>query len=791
VEHKFTDKVSLTGFYLYNRTDEPCANYFGTASQDDPNRFADPLDYILKRRPQILALNNTWVLSNNSVMALRFGMTRFPDNQTLSIDFDPATLGFSPNFLNQITVKKFSDVRVRGYDSFASQTFGAIDPYTLNWKSVSANGSYSKFVGTHTFKAGADFRKIGFDNNNPGTGAGFFDFDKDITSSNGGNSSTTDGNAFASFLLGFPSALSNRQSSITLSTPFNGFTHYYGGYAQDDWRIRSNFTLNYGLRLEHEDGLREAHNNFTVGFDPAATLKGLTNAVTIAADPAAGTPARTVTGGLLYAGVGGNKTTQGNPPKVKASPRVGAVYSINTQTVVRGGYGIYWAPFNYAIPDSSANNYGQVGYAQNTILPQSAPGTAPTVSISNPFPNGLVQPLGNSLGPLTGVGTNISYVDQNGTAPRVQQYSVDLQRELPGNQAITLSYVGSRGDHLTLGGSNDFGLNINQLDPKYMALGSGLNATLPNPFQGNPAFTGTSFFTAATLSRAQLLRPYPQFGNILARRVTEGKARYNAGVIEWSKRMSHGWGGRVSYTYSLLKDNQIGEGNFYGPQTASGTGTLNAFYYVPGSAYYNPDADFTYSVNDVKHRVIIAPMVELPFGRGKKWGSGTLADVILGGWTLSAALNLQSGFPLFVVQSDNTGTFGGTQRPNLTGSSLETSGDYAGRLASADHPTATWLDPAAFVAAPAFTFGTSPRTLPDARTPPQVLTWSDGIVAIKSFHVGATKAAQLKFEVLNPFNRVNVRALRGSGTFGNSNFGQTNIQAGFMRITQIMFRFAF
>src|SRR5437899_1085559 len=75
VEHKFTDKVSLTGFYLYNRTDEPCANYFGSASQDEPTRFADPLDYILKRRPQILALNNTWVVSNSSVLTLRFGMT--------------------------------------------------------------------------------------------------------------------------------------------------------------------------------------------------------------------------------------------------------------------------------------------------------------------------------------------------------------------------------------------------------------------------------------------------------------------------------------------------------------------------------------------------------------------------------------------------------------------------------------------------------------------------------------------------------------------------------------------
>ncbi|PYR56696.1 MAG: hypothetical protein DMF85_15785, partial [Acidobacteria bacterium] len=381
--------------------------------------------------------------------------------------------------------------------------------------------------------------------------------------------------------------------------------------------------------------------------------------------------------------------------------------------------------------------------------------------------------------------TNISYVDQNGTAPRVQQFSADLQRELPGSMAIKLSYVGSRGRHLTLGGSNDFGLNVNQLDPKYMSLGSALTASVPNPFFGNPS--AGPLATQATVSRAQLLRPFPQFGNILARRVTEGKSQYDAAIFEWTKRVTHGIGGRVSYTYSRLKDNQVGEGNFYSPQTASGTGTLNAYYYVKGSAYYNPNADFMYSVNDVPHRVIIAPIVEPPFGRGRRWAQTGWADWLIGGWTASAAINFQSGFPLFVVQSDNTGTFGGTQRPNLTGSPFATSGSYADRLASADHPTATWISGAAFVAAPANTFGNAPRTLPDARTPPQ---YNADAVFIKDFRFGSS-SVQLKIEELNLFNRVNVRALRGSGTFGNSNFGQTNIQAGFMRITQIMLRVTF
>jgi hypothetical protein len=332
------------------------------------------------------------------------------------------------------------------------------------------------------------------------------------------------------------------------------------------------------------------------------------------------------------------------------------------------------------------------------------------------------------------------------------------------------------------------GVNINQLDPKYMALGTALNATLPNPFLGNPAFAGTSFFTAATLTRAQLLRPYPQFQDILARHVLEGKSRYNAAVVEWSKRLTHGWGGRVSYTYSVLKDNLVGEGNFY---SAGGLNPLNNYNYIPGSTYYNPDADYTYSLLDVPHRVIIAPIAELPFGKGKKWGSNSsAAEWIAGGWMLSAAINLQSGFPLSVQQSDNTGTFAGgsVQRPNLVpGADLATSGSYADRLASADHPTAAWINPAAFTTAPAFTYGNAPRTITDLRSPNQYNV--DGVF-IKNLRFGS-KTGQIKIEMLNLLNRVQVRALNGRNTVGNSNFGQTAVQAGFMRITQVMFRFSF
>jgi hypothetical protein len=236
----------------------------------------------------------------------------------------------------------------------------------------------------------------------------------------------------------------------------------------------------------------------------------------------------------------------------------------------------------------------------------------------------------------------------------------------------------------------------------------------------------------------------------------------------------------------VLKDNLIGQTNFY---SAGGFNPQNNYNYIPGSQYYNPDADYTYGILDVPHRVIIAPMVELPFGKGKRWGGDSrAAEWVLGGWTLSAAINLQSGFPLEVQASDNTGTFSGVQRPNLVpGVDLATTGDYEARLASADHPTATWVNPAAFATPAAFTFGNAPRTITDVRTPGQANI--DGVF-IKNFRFG-THSAQFKIEMLNLLNRVNVRAIQGANTVGNSNFGQTNIQAGFQRITQLMFRYSF
>jgi trimeric autotransporter adhesin len=204
------------------------------------------------------------------------------------------------------------------------------------------------------------------------------------------------------------------------------------------------------------------------------------------------------------------------------------------------------------------------------------------------------------------------------------------------------------------------------------------------------------------------------------------------------------------------------------------------------AACYNPDAEFSTSLLDVPHRMIIAPMFELPFGRGKKYGADSAVAEILGDWTLSTIINIQSGFPMAFIQGDNTGLLGGTQRPNIvSGVPLDTSGSYEDRLASADHPSAAWVNRAAFTSAANFTFGNAPRVVDGIRTPVQA---NVDAVFMKNLRFG-TKTVQLRIEELNLLNRVNTNANRNN--IGSSNFGTIGVQRGFMRITQLMLRYQF
>ena len=426
------------------------------------------------------------------MLALRFGWTNFPDKPQLSIDFDPATLGFSQNFLSQIAqtpVAKFPLVTFTqgGYRALGAQT-PVID---RTYKSIGGNVAYSQFVGSHTYKIGADYRKIGVNLYNPGSSSGNFQFGRELTSSTGlANGNALNGNAMASFLLGLPNGdFQSTPSTFTLTTPLNIYTNYFGGYVQDDWRVSSKFTLNYGLRLEHETGMREKNNNFTVGFDPHVGQRAFVSRHSRQRRSERRHAGASPLGGLMFAGVNGNPTTQGNPPKVKVSPRVGVVYSLDPKTVLRGGYGLYWAPYNYPAPSPTSNNgnFGQIGFTQQHLVAAAGRHRDSDRDAREPVPERRRAAVGQLAGPAGRRGhRHRASSIRTARAPRVQQYSVDLQRELGGQHGASRSATSARAATICRSAARcDTPVNINQLDPKYLALGAtALSTQVPNPFFG-------------------------------------------------------------------------------------------------------------------------------------------------------------------------------------------------------------------------------------------------------------------------------------------------------------------
>src|SRR5262249_23971685 len=342
---------------------------------------------------------------------------KFNDNYNLPFEFDATTLGWPSSVTSQMSdLNRFPTLSITGYKGS-----GFTNRQANGYYQYGANGTLSKLVGTHSYKMGGDYRVLGVDSINYGASTGTYAF--------GGSFS---GNSLADLLLGYP-----RDGSVPLNKEVDGYVNYFSAYVQDDWRATSKLTLNYGLRLERETGLAERDNQITVNFDKNAVspLNSLVNAI----DPVTG-QRRTITGGLVFAGVDGAPEVQGNQPAIKVAPRGGAVYSINEKTVIRGGWGLYYSPWNY--PAARATRWGPIcGSSATTPVPQPTSGV-PTVTMSNPFPAGLQPPTGNSLGLLTGTGGDVFFVDPTKGAPRVQQYSADLQRELPGGVSVSVGYTG-------------------------------------------------------------------------------------------------------------------------------------------------------------------------------------------------------------------------------------------------------------------------------------------------------------------------------------------------------------
>jgi len=747
IDHRVSARQTSTGTFAWYHSKEPAPQFLGIPG--DPNAVFQP------RTVNVLALNHLVVASDRTVLAFRYGYLHFRDDFA-SVPSDPTTLGFSPAFTSAIT--GFPRINVAAYGTGGVLLDGGVLTNSTSY-SHSANASISHLTGRHTIKAGGEYRLIGMRVFAPGATTGTFTFTSAFTQGPNPNAGgSVAGDAYASFLLGYPAG-----GNFNIGTANDFYTRYVGGFAQDDFRLGSNVSLNAGIRYEFEQGLSERNDAFTVGFDRDRAFPMQI-------------PGFDLTGGLMYAGIDGYPSHQGNPGTRNFGPRFGAAWSIEPRTVLRGGYGLYWAPSQIAQAFDQAA-LGTRGFTASTTYVASEDGgftPCPTCSLTDPFPRGLEQPQGAAQGLATGVGGDVDFVDQSARSAYVHQFSVDLKRELPGRVAATIGYLGSRSERLTLGGTFDSTgrININQLDPQFQSLGPALQELVPNPFFGLAAFGALA--SSPTIERGQLLRPYPQFRNVYAHRVADARSRYDALTLAIDRRHAGGWDGRVNYVYSVRKDNQIGETNAY---SFNAQGAIDNF---------DLDREFGYSLLDAPHRLNISGTVELPFGTGRRWlADSGLLTAVLGGWSVSAVGSYQSGFPIAILQANNTSNLlGSLQRPNIVpGVDPQLSRDP-----EADYdPTCAcirWLNPAAWSNAAPFTFGDAPHADPRVRTPFR-RNWD---LAFEKVHPMAATRLTIRIEVINVFDDPAFTGPRPP--FGSPVFGQISSVNGFPRTLQLMARVA-
>jgi trimeric autotransporter adhesin len=733
LDEDFTSRWRASISYLRYFSLEPGNTEF-------PNNISSPDQWRLQRRVDTTQVNNLFTLTPTTVITVRYGFNRFPNySYDMSQGYNLSQLKFAPALIAQVpqALSQFPDVTTTNL-----YNLGVADNNSFYvHASDNFSASVSKYMGRHALKVGFDYRRIKAAGNDANDAAGNYNFNGIFTKSSP-LSSGTGGADLADMLLGYPSS-----AAIYTSTKLTDIANYYALYVQDDFRVSGRLTVNLGLRWEHEPGLSEVNNGMLVNFDGTATNPLAANVTGISPK-----------GEVVYAGNG--RTTVGNPTFSKLGPRAGFAYKLDDKTVIRGGYGIFWAP-QFAIGSPIAT----VGYNQTTSPSASVDNNqTPALNLTNPFPSGILQPVGNSLGALTGIGQSFSLVDPSAKSPYVQQFSLDVQRELPGGVATEIGFVGSKSTHLT---TTTASINMNALDPSLLAMGSALTQSVANPFyqHGGAGVIGT-----ANVQRSQLLLPYPTYGTISQLFDDNNKAKYYSLVVKAQKRFSHGMSLLSTLTWSRNWDESGG-----GPAN-----TLNSGNKGPQNPY-NMGAEYAFSNIDTPLRWSTAVTYELPVGRDK----ALLRDVramnyLVGGWVVNAVSVYQTGFPLQISQSTNfNSAFGyASQRPNATGVSPVTSGSLEQRLNN-------YINPAAFSAAPQLTFGNVGRTI-DMRGPGQA-NWD--LSVFKNVVVGERFKAQFRCEALNAFN---TPLFYGpSVSFGSSSFGKITSQANFSRQLQLAMRFSF
>ena len=723
IDHNITTRQRIFGRYSDRFSDDVPASLF-------PKEIGIAEGVIEQKNYMRNAVADyTYTLSPSTVLSARVGFSRaLYLYQNGGLGFQASSLGLPKALDTAGYLPIFPLVTTGGYSTLGNQ-----DNRRNAFMTYTALASITKVSGPHTIKAGWEGRIIRVNNHEYRDTSGNYSFGAGFTQGpNPSAASSTAGNGFASLLLGTGSGDLIQNFKDVAAQSF-----YHAFYVQDDWRATRRLTLNLGLRYDLDTPRRDRYDRMNY-FDPSipSPLAG-----------PAGMP--NLRGGLVFVGVNGAGPYQYNWDKNNFAPRIGFAYQINDKTVVRGGWGNVFG----SSPQAAQGTVGPYGFRLQNTWVGSLDGITPYDTLSNPFPQGFRTPPGSADGLLTGAGGPIQGDLRDTVTPYTMQWNLNLQRALPGDVSLQVGYVGNRG--LQLQRNTESGLDLNQVNPIYLSLGSHLNDLVANPFYG---LVNSGVLAAAQVSRAQLLRPYPQFTSVIPLFSNGSSSTYHGLQVRFNKRFGHGLQFEGSYVWSKVLDN--------------GSNHQDS---------YNILADRAVTSYDITHRFVIGYIYELPFGRGRHFGAHapTAVNWVLGGWQFNGITTLQSGVPLSISANNVSGLGNPTERANNNGQPAALSGDIHARLNR-------YFDTSVFSQPAPFTLGNVAPYLSDLRTE---YTNNTDLSLFKEFFATEKVRVQFRAEFLNAFNRVQFGGPNTSVT--STSFGVISSQANSPRQLQFGLKIIF
>jgi hypothetical protein len=639
--------------------------------------------------------------------------------------------------------------------------------------------------GKHQVTIGYQWQALQDNENIPltGTQAGFTFGPNETANFVGGasNSSainTSTGLAYASYLLGAVDSSTITQNAVIET---GGRYKTNAIYVQDNIQLTPSLTVNVGLRWDIWTPFTESEDRMSF-FDPSLP------------NPVAGG----ILGALQFAGNGPDSCHCHTPVQThyhELGPRIGFAYKVNSTTVIRGAYDIFYAHAGgVGGRTDGRQGLGQTGFDNtgnqaSTVNGQPAyywDGGVPGNVLSPPFINPSYG-IGNILstqsgaaaigaGPGTAVALNYGDPAKGGQAPQYQDFFFNIQRSLGRNTTLSVSYSGSVGRYLP--GAAVAGPFTDQIPLQYLPLGADLNDAFPagggsvTATQAGP-FKGTTFappFPGFSGTLAQSLRPYPQYSSLADPWLDVGTSSYNSLQTTVNRRISNGLAFMVNYTFSKEEDDIAG-------------------VRLPGADYLE------YSVGslDRKHVLQSTFVYKLPFGAGRRFHlSNAVVDGIVGSWQLAGIFTANTGAPISVGSScTGGGIIDASCYPNLVaGVSAFTSGRPTTQaLAKATK----YINPSAFSIAPNYTYGNAARTAPDGLFAP---TYSNLDINLrKEFPLLESAKLTVQADAFNALNEVVFAApnssFSASASSASNSFGTFTSQGNLPRKFQFSARITF